>query len=438
MFADLGDKLGAVFKKLRGEARITEKNIASAVKEVRMALLEADVNYKAVKSFLARVEERSLGAEVLSSVTPAQQFIKIVHDELAETLGGVSPSLHLSPHPPTIFLMAGLQGSGKTTTCGKLARYFAKSGKSVLLAACDVYRPAAIDQLETVARQAGVNFYSDRAEGDPLKIASAGIASAKKAAADIYIIDTAGRLHIDEPLMHEVKSIKDALSCDKIFYVADAMSGQDALTSALEFDRYLDITGMILTKTDGDARGGVALSVREVIGKPLYFIGTGEKLDDFEMFHPERMAGRILGMGDVVSLVEKAQDAFSDLDSQSLAKKIKKEGLDFDDLLSQFKMMKRLGSFSSLMKLVPGLSQAFSKVGDISMDDKRFKHAEALILSMTPLERRKPQIINASRKKRIASGSGRSVQEVNRILDQLVQMNKMMKKMTKNNFSGLI
>jgi signal recognition particle subunit SRP54 len=335
--------------------------------------------------------------------------------------------------------MAGLQGSGKTTTCGKLARYFAKSGKSIVLAACDVYRPAAVDQLETVARQAGVTFYSDRSETDPVKIASAGLAFAKKAAADIYIVDTAGRLHIDEVLMQEIKSIRETLSCDKVFYVADAMSGQDALNSVLEFDKYLNLTGMILTKTDGDARGGVALSVREVIGKPLYFIGTGEKLDEFEMFHPERMAGRILGMGDVVSLVEKAQSAFldSDLDTEGLAKKIKKEGLDFNDLLSQFKMMKKLGSFSSIMKLIPGMSQAFSKIGEVSMDDKRFKHAEALILSMTPLERRKPQIINASRKKRIAYGSGRSVQEVNRILDQLAQMNKMMKKMTKNNFSGL-
>jgi signal recognition particle subunit SRP54 len=436
MFADLGDKLGAVFKKLRGEARITEKNIASAVKEVRMALLEADVNYKAVKSFLTRVEGRAMGAEVLSSIAPAQQFIKIVNDELAETLGGVSPALHLLPQPPTIFLMTGLQGSGKTTTCGKLAKYFAKSGKTSLLVACDVYRPAAIDQLETVARQAGMSFYSDREEKDPVKIASAGLAFGKKAAADIVIIDSAGRLHIDEPLMREIRLIKEAVSPGYIFYAADAMAGQDALNSAAEFNRYLDLTGIVLTKTDGDARGGVALSVREVLGKPLYFIGTGEKLDDFEMFHPGRMAGRILGMGDVVSLVEKAQDAFADTDTEGLARKIKKDGLNFEDLLSQFKMMRKLGSFSSLLKLVPGMSQAFSKVGDVSMDDKRFKHAQALILSMTPAERRKPFIINASRKKRIANGSGRSVQEVNRVLDQLAQMNKMMKKLTKNNLKG--
>jgi signal recognition particle subunit SRP54 len=436
MFADLGDKLGAVFKRLRGEARITEKNIASAVKEVRMALLEADVNYKAVKSFLTRVEGRAMGAEVLSSVAPTQQFIKIVNDELAETLGGVSPVLHLLPKPPTIFLMAGLQGSGKTTTCGKLAKYFAKNGKTSLLVACDVYRPAAIDQLETVARQAGMSFYSDRGEKDPVKIASAGLAFGKKAAADIVIIDSAGRLHIDEPLMREIRLIKEAVSPSYIFYAADAMAGQDALNSATEFNRYLDLTGIILTKTDGDARGGVALSVREVLNRPLYFIGTGEKLDDFEMFHPGRMAGRILGMGDVVSLVEKAQDAFADTDTEGLARKIKKDGLNFEDLLSQFKMMRKLGSFSSLLKLVPGMSQAFSKVGDVSMDDKRFKHAQALILSMTPDERRKPFIINASRKKRIANGSGRSVQEVNRVLDQLAQMNKMMKKLTKNNLKG--
>ncbi|MDR2869028.1 MAG: signal recognition particle protein [Deferribacteraceae bacterium] len=430
MFADLSDKLATVFKKLRGEARITENNVKTAVKEVRMALLEADVNYKVAKDFVARVESRALGAEVLASVTAAQQFIKIVDDELTETLGGAdySPKIHLSAQPPTIIMMAGLQGSGKTTSCGKLARHFIKGGRSVLLVACDIYRPAAIDQLEVVGKGAGVDVYTDRDSKDAVKIAIDGVAFGKKAAKDVVIIDTAGRLHIDEALMAEIINVKAAVQPHEIFYVADAMTGQDAVNSAAEFNKTLDVSGIILTKTDGDARGGAALSVKEVTGKPLVFVGTGEKLDEFELFHPGRMAGRILGMGDVVSLVEKAQEALEGEDVEAATKKAMKQGFDFDDMLKQFKMLKKMGSISGLLKMVPGLGNA---LGDQKVDEGQLKKVEAMIMSMTPVERRKPAVINSSRKKRIARGSGRSVQDVNKLLDQLQQMNKMMKKMGK-------
>lgn len=438
MFADLSGKLGTVFKKLRGEARITEKNINSAVKEVRMALLEADVNYKVAKDFVSRVQERALGADVLSSVSPAQQFIKIVNDELTETLGGkeYTPKVHLSPQPPTIILMAGLQGSGKTTTCGKLAKHFIKNGKSVMLVACDIYRPAAIRQLEVVAGQAGAGFYTGGDSKDAVKIASDGVAYGKKSAKDIVIIDTAGRLHIDAELMAEVARIEKAVNPQEIFYVADSMTGQDAVNSAAEFDRQLSVSGIILTKTDGDARGGAALSVRAVTGKPLIFVGTGEKLDEFELFHPERMAGRILGMGDVVTLVERAQEAMEGEDADELAKKIQKQGMDFNDMLKQFGMMKKMGSIGGLLKMIPGLGGLTSKLDNLSMDDKKFKHIEAMIFSMTQVERSRPDVITSSRKKRIAKGSGRSVQDVNRLLDQLHQMNKMMKKMNKMASNG--
>jgi signal recognition particle subunit SRP54 len=327
--------------------------------------------------------------------------------------------------------MTGLQGSGKTTTSAKLARYFIKNGKSVMLVACDIYRPAAIDQLEVVGKKAGADVYTDRNSKDAPKIAADGLAFAKKAAKDVVIIDTAGRLHIDDTLMLEVENVKKIVNPHEIFYAADAMTGQDAVNSASEFNKRLELSGIILTKTDGDARGGAALSVKEVTGKPLIFIGTGEKIDEFELFHPERMAGRILGMGDVVSLVEKAQEAMEGENADELADKIKKQGLDFIDMLKQFRMLKKMGSLGGLMKMIPGLGSAMGQLGDVSVEDKKFKHIEAMILSMTPKERTKPDILNSSRKKRIANGSGRSVQEVNRLLDQLGQMNKMMKKMTK-------
>ena len=433
MFADLSDKLGTVFKKLRGAARITENNISSAVKEVRMALLEADVNYKVTKDFVNRVSEKAMGEDVLLSVSPAQQFIKIVNDELTETLGGrdYTPGLKLSPHPPTVIMMAGLQGSGKTTTCGKLARYFIKQGRSVMLVACDIYRPAAIEQLEVVAKGAGAQVYTDKVSRDAVKIAKDGLAFAKKAAVDIAIIDTAGRLHIDEDLMKEASAIKAAVMPNEILYVADAMTGQDAVNSASEFDKYLDISGIILSKTDGDARGGAALSVKAVTGKPLLFVGTGEKLDGFALFHPERMAGQILGMGDVVSLVEKAQAAFSEDEAEEMTTKMLKSGVDFNDMLKQFSMIRKMGSLSGLLKMIPGLGSKIGNMQELSGEDKAFKMMEAMIRSMTPIERKRPGVINASRKKRIARGSGRSVQDVNKLLEQLSQMNKMMKKFSK-------
>lgn len=435
MFADLGDKLGAVFRKLRSSARITESNVKSAVKEVRMALLEADVNYKVAKDFVGRVESRALGAEVLESITPYQQFIKIVHDELSETLGGLnySPKINLSPQPPTVILMSGLQGSGKTTSCGKLARYFMRSGKSVLLTACDIYRPAAVEQLKTIGKSIGSDVYSDERSSDAVKIAVDSIAYARKAAKEVVIIDTAGRLHIDESLMNEISMIKSETNPHEVLYVADAMTGQDAVNSASEFNRYLDISGIILTKTDGDARGGAALSIKEVTGKPLLFVGTGEKFDDFELFHPERMAGRILGKGDIVSLVEKAQEAYSVEDVSSMVDKVKKQNFNFNDLLKQFDAIDRMGSLGSILKLIPGLGNALKGV---DLDDGRMVKVKSMIYSMTPKEREFPGIINAGRKKRIARGSGRSVQDVNRLLEQLSNMNKMMKKVSKMAGSG--
>lgn len=425
MFADLNDKLSAVFKRLKGETRISEANIAEAVKQVRMALLEADVNYKVVKSFIARVQETALGEDVIKSVSPAQQFIKIVHDNLVEILGGkdFAPGLPLQSNPPTIIMLAGLQGSGKTTTAGKLARYFTKSGRTVLMVAADIYRPAAIDQLQVLGKNLSVDVYSDKETKDAVKIAEAGLAYAKKSAKDVVIIDTAGRLHIDETLMDEVVRVKDTVSPHYIFFVADAMTGQDAVNAAQAFNDRLEITGVILTKTDGDARGGAALSIKSSIGKPLLFVGTGERVDEFELFHPDRMASRILGMGDIVSLVEKAQEAIDEEDAKKMAGKIK-TGLDFDDLLKQFGMMKKMGSIESIISKIPGLPKINS--GDI--DEKKLRRTESIILSMTKEERRSPAILNGSRKKRIAKGAGVSVTEVNRLIDQLTQMNKMVKK----------
>lgn len=433
MFATLHDKLNAVFKKIKGQAKITEDNIKDAVKQVRLALLEADVNYKVVKKFISAVQEKALGEEVLKSLTPDQVFIKIVHDELVNVLGGddQSTKIKLNPIPPTKIMLVGLQGSGKTTTAGKLAKYFLKNGKDVLLVADDIYRPAAIDQLEILGKQLKVDVFSKRDEQDAVKIAKEAVQHAKSAAKDVVIIDTAGRLHIDETLMEELKNIKEAINPDEILFVADAMTGQDAVNVAKTFNEMLDITGVILTKLDGDARGGAALSIREVTGKPLKFVGTGEKLDAFEPFYPDRMASRILGMGDIVTLVEMAQDAIEEDEAEKLATKIQKKGLDFNDMLQQMKMIKKMGSFESILKLLPG----FSGLGNIDVDESNFKRIEAIINSMTPLERTNYKILNASRKRRIAKGSGTSVSEVNKLIQQLQQMNKMMKKFKKQ-FSG--
>ena len=428
MFADLNEKLSSVFKRLKGEARISEANIAEAVKQVRMALLEADVNYKVVKSFVSGVQEAALGESVIKSVSPAQQFIKIVHDNLVEILGGkdYEPSLPLQPIPPTIIILSGLQGSGKTTSAGKLGRYFAKDGKNVLLIAADIYRPAAIDQLEVLGKNLNIDVYSDKSSKDAVKIARDGLEYAKKAAKDVVIVDTAGRLHIDEELMQEVENVKKAIAPHYTFFVADAMTGQDAVNAATEFNNRLEVTGVILTKTDGDARGGAALSIRYATGKPLMFIGTGEKPDEFELFHPDRMASRILGMGDIVSLVERAQEVIDIEEAESMADKIK-TGLDYNDILKQFSMMNKMGSLESILKMIPGLP----KISSADIDESRIKRTQAIIYSMTKRERTKQDALNGSRKKRIARGAGVSVNEVNKLIDQLTNMNKMMKKVSR-------
>ena len=428
MFADLNEKLSGVFKRLKGEARISEANIAEAVKQVRMALLEADVNYKVVKSFVSGVQEVALGESVIKSVSPAQQFIKIVHDNLVEILGGkdYEPSLPLQPIPPTIIMLSGLQGSGKTTSAGKLGRYFAKDGKNVLLIAADIYRPAAIDQLEVLGKNLNIDVYSDKSSKDAVKIARDGLEYAKKAAKDVVIVDTAGRLHIDEELMQEVENVKKAIAPHYTFFVADAMTGQDAVNAATEFNNRLEITGVILTKTDGDARGGAALSIRYATGKPLMFIGTGEKPDEFELFHPDRMASRILGMGDIVSLVERAQEVIDIEEAESMADKIK-TGLDYNDILKQFSMMNKMGSLESILRMIPGLP----KINSADIDESRIKRTQAIIYSMTKRERAKKDPLNGSRKKRIARGAGVSVNEVNKLIDQLTNMNKMMKKVSR-------
>jgi signal recognition particle subunit SRP54 len=430
MFATLNDKLNSVFSKLKKQVRINEDNINEALKQVRMALLEADVNFKVVKTFINNVREKALGEEVKKSLTPDQVFIKIVHDELVDILGGVDykdAKIKLSSNPPTVIMMAGLQGSGKTTSAGKLANFFMKQGKSVLLAAGDIYRPAAIDQLETLGRQLSCDVYSDRESKDAVKIAKDALKKAKQTAKDVVIIDTAGRLHIDEELMNELVRTKDAVKPDEILFVADAMTGQDAVNVAKSFNEHLDATGIILTKMDGDARGGAALSIKEVTGKPLKFIGTGEKLAEFEQFYPDRMASRILGMGDIVTLVERAQESIEEGDAEEMAAKMAKQGLDFDDMLKQFKMIKKMGSLDSILRMIPGLGNV--SMGE--MDDRQFKKVEAIIFSMTKKERKNSKILNSSRKKRIAKGSGTQVADVNRLVNQLNQMNKMMKQMKK-------
>lgn len=428
MFADLNEKLSGVFRHLKGEARISEANISEAVKQVRMALLEADVNYKVVKSFMQSVQEVALGESVIKSISPAQQFIKIIHDNLVNILGGkdYTPAIPLQPIPPTIIMLSGLQGSGKTTSAGKLGRYFAKDGKNVLLIAADIYRPAAIKQLEVLGKSLNIDVYFDTESKDAVKIACDGLDYAKKAAKDVVIIDTAGRLHIDEELMIEVENVKEAISPHYIFFVADAMTGQDAVHAATEFNNRLEITGVILTKTDGDARGGAALSIRYTTGKPLMFIGTGEKTDEFELFHPDRMASRILGMGDIVSLVEKAQEVIDIEEAENMSNKLK-TGLDYNDILKQFSMMNKMGSLESLLKLIPG----FPKINSSDIDESRIKRTQAIIYSMTKRERTKQDALNGSRKKRIAKGAGVSVNEVNKLIDQLTNMNKMMKKIGK-------
>ncbi len=428
MFDELSDKLGNVFAKLRGRGVLTDADIKEGLREVRRVLLEADVNFSLTREFLERVEKKAVGVLQIKTIQPAQQLVKIVHDELTAMLGERREGLKVSTVPPTIVMMVGLQGSGKTTTAAKLARRLVAESKSTRLVAADVYRPAAIDQLETLGEQLNVPVYADRTTQDVVKIAKAGIDQGMRARDRVVIVDTAGRLQIDADMMDELKRLKAAIKPDEILFVADGMTGQEAVKIAQGFDEALNITGVILTKLDGDARGGAALSIYGVLKKPIKYIGVGEKVDALEEFHPERMAGRILQMGDIVSLVEKAQESFDAVEAKKLEKKVRKEGMDLEDFLSAMRQMQKLGPFENLLKLLPGVNSKMLK--DVKMDPKRLKHIEAIVLSMTPQERKKPEILNGSRRARIAKGCGRPVSEVNKLLEQFREMQKMMKKMS--------
>src|SRR5919199_1611633 len=428
MFDELSEKLEAAFARLRGRGVLTEADIKEGLREVRRVLLEADVNFQLSREFLERVEKKAVGVAQLRTVSPAQQLVKIVYDELTTMLGERREGLKLSTVPPTIVMMVGLQGSGKTTTAAKLARKLKGEGKPTRLIAADVYRPAAIDQLETLGRQLDVPVYLERDSRDVVRIARHGVEQAKRARDRVVLVDTAGRLQIDEELMNELKRIKAAVQPTEILFVADGMTGQEAVRIAQGFDEALGVTGVILTKMDGDARGGAALSIYGITKKPIKFIGVGEKLDALEDFHPDRMAGRILQQGDVLTLVEKAQAAFDQDEAKRMEKKVRKEGMDLEDFLATMKQMQKLGPLENLLKLLPGVNSAMLK--NAKIDPKRMKHLEAIILSMTPQERKKPDLINGSRRLRIAKGSGRSVTEVNQLLDQFKQMQKLMKMMT--------
>ncbi len=426
MFDELSDKISGVFAKLRGRGVLTDSDIKEGLREVRRVLLEADVNFQLTREFLERVEKKAVGVSQLKSVQPAQQLVKIVHDELTAMLGEQRAPLKLSSVPPTIVMMVGLQGSGKTTTAGKLARKLKSEGRPTRLVAADVYRPAAIDQLETLGASLEVPVYADRGTKDVVKIARAGIEEAKRARDRVVILDTAGRLQIDEDMMQELVRLRDAVRPDEILFVADGMTGQDAVRIAEGFHKALGVTGVILTKMDGDARGGAALSIYGVLKKPIKYIGVGEKSDALEEFHPDRLAGRILQMGDVVSLVEKAQEAFDADEAKRMEKKVRKEGLDLEDFLSAMKQMQKLGPMESILKMLPGVNSKMLK--GANMDPKRLKHVEAIVLSMTKEERKTPNMINGSRRARIAKGAGRPTSEVNRLLEQFRDMQKMMKK----------
>ena len=431
-FEGLSDKLAAVFKRLKSKGKLSESDVKLAMREVRLALLEADVNYKVVKDFVSKVSERCVGAEVLESLTPAQQVIKIVNEELCGLMGNGNARIHFPSKPPCIVMMCGLQGSGKTTHSAKLAKYYKKEGYRPLLVACDVYRPAAIQQLKVVGEQAGVSVF-EQGQIDPVKIAENAIKHAKDHGNDLVILDTAGRLHIDEELMNELKRVKASVDPTEILLVVDAMTGQDAVNVASSFDEALGIDGVILTKLDGDTRGGAALSVLAVTGKPVKFAGMGEKLDDIEPFHPDRMASRILGMGDVLTLIEKAQTQVDEKEAMKMAQKIKDNSFDMNDLLEQMRQIKKMGQLKQIMSMLPGVG---NQLKDVDVDDKQLYRIEAIITSMTVKEREKPAIINPSRKRRIAAGSGTKVEDVNRLLKQFEQMQKMMKMMGGKNGKG--
>jgi signal recognition particle subunit SRP54 len=423
-FESLSEKLNGVFKKLRGKGVLSENDINEAMREVKLALLEADVNYKVVKDFVADVKEKALGEEVLKSLTPGQQVIKIVNDELTDLMGGSGSKLTYAPSGFTTILMVGLQGTGKTTTCGKLAIWLKKQGKMPMMAACDIYRPAAIDQLEIVGKSAGVPVFSDRDCKDPSDIATRARKEAERKGLNVLIVDTAGRLHIDEELMDELKTLKKNVKPHEILLVVDAMTGQDAVTAAESFHEALGIDGIIMTKLDGDTRGGAALSIKAVVNKPIKFISSGEKLDTLDVFHPERIADRILGMGDVVTLVEKAQEQINEEEARKLKKKLIKSQFDFNDFYQQIQQIKKMGNIKDLASMLPGVGRALK---DVDIDNSSFKNVEAIIQSMTPFEKEHPEVLNGSRRNRIASGSGTSIAEVNRLIKQFEQTKKVMK-----------
>lgn len=437
MFQNLTEKLANAFKKFRNKGKLTEADVKEGMREVKLALLEADVNFKVVKEFVKSVTERAVGSDVLESLLPAQQIVKIVNEELINLMGSETPKINISPKPPTVIMMVGLQGAGKTTHTGKIANLYKQKSKSPLLVACDVYRPAAVDQLKIVGESVNVPVFSLGTKISPVEIAKAGIEHAKKHGNDMVLIDTAGRLHIDEQLMKELVNIKNAVNPTEILLVVDAMTGQDAVNVAKSFNDLLDITGVVMTKMDGDTRGGAALSVKYITGKPIKFIGTGEKLDAIEIFHPDRMASRILGMGDILSLIEKAEAAYDAKNALEMERKIREQTFTLDDFLDQMKQLKKMGSLDQIAGMLPGVKAGSLK--DAQIDEKQMARTEAIILSMTKAERTKPDIINGSRRKRIAKGSGTSVEEVNKLLKQFDQMKKLMKQFTgmgKRRFGG--
>ena len=428
LFGSLSEKINHAFSKLKNKGALTELEIKNAMREVRVALLEADVNYTVVKEFVNRVSEKAKGELILKGLESSHQVVKIVNDELIELMGSKHTKLETADRPPTVYMMCGLQGAGKTTMCGKLAALLKRDNKKVLLVAGDIYRPAAIKQLQVVGEKAGVEVFS-LGQVDPVKIASEAVAFATKNAFDYLIIDTAGRLHVDKPLMDELRSIKARVNPKEILLVVDAMLGQDSVNVAASFNAELDISGVILTKLDGDTRGGAALSIKAICGKPIKYVGTGEKLTDIEPFHPDRMASRILGMGDVLTLIEKAQSAISEEEAAKMAKKMKENSFDLEDYLMQLNSMKKMGSMRDMLEMIPGMGQRL-KGQNLDVDEKQLEKTKAIILSMTPKERRNPQILNASRRRRIARGSGTEVQDVNKLLNQFEQTKQMVKKLS--------
>lgn len=427
VFQGLSEKLNHIFSKMTKKGRLTELEIKQAMREVRIALLEADVNLNVAKDFIAKVSEKAVGQEILKSLSPAQQVIKIVNEELTELMGATNSKLIVSPEPPTVIMMCGLQGAGKTTLCGKLAVHLKKQGKKPLLAACDVYRPAAINQLKIVGEKAGADVF-EKGQGNPVRIAAEAVEHAKKYGYDTVIVDTAGRLHIDEALMEELENITKAIRADEILLTVDSMTGQDAVNVAKTFNERLELTGVVLTKLDGDTRGGACLSIKAVTGKPIKFASVGEKLTDLEPFYPDRMANRILGMGDVLSLIEKAQEAVSEEQMEKMERKFKSNSFTLDDYLEQFAMLKKMGGAKSLLNMLPGMGTKV-KISDGDIDEKKIERTKAIILSMTKKERNDPSIINYSRKTRIAKGSGTTIQEINQLLKQFEQTKQMMKMM---------